>query len=302
MTFFNMLKSFLLLLIVLQVAPPLIEGIKKQYKSYLEPKAKIGLVSFKGVLSDSSSHIKFLNTLFKDPSIKGILIKMECSGSASGTGQAIASEIKSLKALHAKPVGVIVENICTSGGYYIASTADFIVAPGMSLIGSIGVCMPYFFQVRELMETYKIKTMPLKAGAYKNATDPFVDVTEQDKKMLQGLLDDMYGQFVSDIADNRHLARTQSAQWADGKIFSGKQAQALGLIDTIGSEYDAIKLMKKRALIDGEIEFVSDYTQSSTLFSWLCSSQQTSHIGYTASIMESICTYLESRYAVFMQR
>lgn len=297
-----MLKNFLLLLIVLQVAPPLIEGIRKQYKSYLEPKAKIGLVSFKGVLSDSTNHIKFLNTLFKDPAIKGIIFKMECSGSASGTGQAIAHEIKSLKALYPKPVGVIVENICASGGYYIASTADFIVAPGMSLVGSIGVCMPYFFQLRELMETYKIKTVPLKAGAYKNATDPFIDVTEQDKKLLQGLLDDMYGQFVSDVADNRHLARTQSAQWADGKIFSGKQAQALGLIDTIGSEHDAIKLMKKRALVDGDFEFVSDSAQSTTLLSWFCSSKQNNQTNYTTSIMESICTYLESRYPVFMQR
>lgn len=297
MSFFNMLKNFFFILIVLQFTPPLLEGIKKQYKAYLEPKTKIGLVVYKGVLTDASTHTQFLNTLFKDPEIKGILIKMDCSGSSSGTGQAIHNEIKSLKVLYPKPVGVIVENICTSGGYYIASTADFIVAPGMSLIGSIGTCISYCFQVRELIESYKVKTVPLKAGAYKNATDPFVDITEPDKQMLQGVLDDMYQQFVSDIADNRHLARTQSSQWADGRVFSGKQALALGLIDKLGSAHDAQLLMKKRALIDGDIEFVKDDTKTGSWLSWFCSRENDTQTSYTSNIMDEVCTYLETRYS-----
>lgn len=295
MRFFDYLKNFFFILILIQIVPIFIEGIKKQYSSYLEPKTKIGLITFKGMLSDASPYITSLNTLFKDRTIKGILIKMDCHGSASGTGQTIHNELKALKAAYPKPVGVIVENMCASGGYYIASTADYIIAPGMALIGSIGICMPYFFQLRELLETYKIKSIPLKAGAYKNATDPFVDITDKDKALLQGFLDNSYQQFIEDVAENRHLALAQAPVWADGKIFSGKQAVELGLIDGIGSMYHAINIMKKRALIDGEIEFIQEPRQSG-FFSWLApSSDRTPETSITHALFDSFYSYIQQK-------
>ncbi|MBS1986567.1 S49 family peptidase [Candidatus Dependentiae bacterium] len=247
MSLFNLLKNILLLLILIRLAPALLEGIEKEYKAYLKPKAKIGLVSLKGDINDATAPIQALNMLFKDKEIKGILMILDSAETAAGTAQAIHNEIKALKHHYQKPVGVLVENNCTSGGYYIACIADFIVAPGMALIGKIDGCM------------------------------------SPDTPLPQELVDDAYQQFVADVATNRHLARSQSTQWADGKLFSGKKAVTLGLVDALGSEYDALQIMKKRALIEGDIAYVSI-------------------IDYNPSIIDSLYASLQRGYTVFMSR
>ncbi len=246
MSLFNLLKNILLLLILIRLAPALLEGIEKEYKAYLKPKAKIGLVSLKGDINDATAPIQALNMLFKDKEIKGILMILDSAQTAAGTAQLLHNEIRSLKHQYQKPVGVLVENSCTSGGYYIACVADFIVAPGMAIIGKIDSCMAP-------------NTLP------------------------QELVDDAYQQFVADVATNRHLARSQSTQWADGKLFSGKKAINLGLIDALGSEYDALQIMKKRALIEGDIAYVSI-------------------IDYNPSIIDSLYASLQRGYTVFMSR
>lgn len=296
MNFFDYIKNFFFILIILQLAPVLIEGVRKQYSAYLQPKAKVGLISCKGTLYDATPYVKQLNTFFKDDSIKGILIKMECQGSASGTGQTIHNELKTLKNIHQKPVVVIVENICTSGGYYIASVADHIVAPGMAIIGSIGTCLPYLFQLREFIEKYNIKYVPMKSGTYKSMSDPFIDLDEQGKKQLQGVLDDSYQQFVCDVAENRHLARAQASVWADGKIFSGKQALELGLIDSLGSMYDALEIMKKNALIDDEIELVQEAPASAWLSWFDSSSDQETNVSFSQHMLKSFAAYCTTKY------
>ena len=100
-----------LILIILQIAPSLIQNIMKQYAHYIEPRTKVAVLPIRGVLYDSSQPCKQLNTFFKDDEIKAILIKMECPGSTAGTGQAIYNEILSLKKEYPKPVLVLVENV-----------------------------------------------------------------------------------------------------------------------------------------------------------------------------------------------
>lgn len=294
MRFFDILKNIFFILVLLQVVPLFIIGIKKQYGAYIEPKTKIGVTSFKGMLTDSDSYIEALTKLFSDPDIKGILLKMECHGSASGTGQLIHTELKALKAAHPKPVVALVENVCASGGYYIASAADYIIAPGMALVGSIGVCFPYLFQVRELLESYKIKNISIKAGAYKNATNPFVDMSEQDKALLQSIADNSEQQFIEDVAANRHLDIIQAAVWGNGQIFSGKQALKLGLIDALGSMHLAVNTLKKRALIDGEIEFVKE-PQQGGVWSWFQSDTKAAATSFGSWFVEGVCSVLQGK-------
>lgn len=256
MSMFDSLKSVFLLLIILQVAPTLVRGIKKQYIRYLEPHTEVGVISFNGLITEAAPYIKDLRSFFKDSDIKALLLKFDCNGSASGTGESIFNEITTLKQEYRKPVIALVENICASGGYHIACSADYIIAPGMALVGSIGVAFPYLFQLDEFMKQHHVGYVPMTAGKYKAATDPFAPMTDDDKVELQKVLDDSYEQFVHNIATSRKLSVADATEWANARIFSGRQAQKLGLIDEVGSISNATRVIKDKALIEGEIDWV----------------------------------------------
>lgn len=250
------LTGLFLLLVFLQVAPSLIKNIKKQYERMLVPKTHVGVLKINSVLSNSDHYNKYLNKFFKDPEIKAILIKMDCPGGACGTAQSIYNEILSLKAKHNKPIITLVENICASGGYYIACATDhIIVAPG-AIVGSIGATYQFLFQLKDFIESFKIKYKSIAAGKYKSTTDPFVDITPEQEKMLESVLQNSYQQFVSDVSKNRKLTLDNKDVWAEGKIFTGVQALELGLVDAIGSPYNAIEVIRDRALIDEKEEII----------------------------------------------
>jgi protease IV len=259
MTLVGTLKNIVyiaLFIILLPLIPLMIGGIQQLYNRYIDPRSQVGVLPIKGILYDSNYYTKQLNRFFKDDAIKAVLIKIECPGSAAGTGQAIYNELMELKKVYEKPVIVLVENVCASGGYYIASAADHIVASPMALIGSIGVAMPYFFNLKEFTEYYKIKYVPLAAGEFKNSTNPFTEITPQQKKMLQSVIDDSYEQFAIDIAERRNLSLDTKNVWANGKIFNGRQALKLGLIDELGSMTQATQAIKQKTNITGDIKWI----------------------------------------------
>lgn len=251
------LKNIFFILILLQIAPPIIQSIMKQYTDLLEPQTKVACVPVQGVLYDSTTLTKHLKRYFKDNDIKAILLKVDCAGSAAGTGEAIANEIAILKKEYPKPIITLAENICTSGAYYIASTTDYIICAPSTIIGSIGATIQYQFKVDELLKKHDITYLPLAAGTYKNATDPFAATDPQKVKMLQALIDDSYHNFVAHVAKNRpHLSLDASKNWADGKVFSGTQSLSLGLVDEIGSKSNAVAKIKELAVIEGKIQWV----------------------------------------------
>jgi len=250
------LTGLFLLLIFLQVAPSLIKNVKKQYERMLSPKTNIGVIKISGVLTNADYYNKYLNKFFKDPEIKAILIKMDCPGGASGTAQSIYQEILSLKAKHHKPIVTLVENVCASGGYYIACATDNIIASPSAVIGSVGTSFQFLFQLKEFIENFKVKYKSLTAGKYKSTTDPFVDITPEQEAMLKEVLQNSYEQFLQDVSKSRNLPLTTKEKWAEGKIFTGTQARALGLIDSIGSPFTAVQVLRDRALIDEKEEII----------------------------------------------
>lgn len=291
MSFSSALKNIFLVLLLLLFLPTFITGIRKNYTKFVTQKTAVGVLNIKGTLCDSTYYTKHLQEFFKDPAIKAILIKIECPGGASGTSQAIFNELLALKRENPKHVEVLVENICASGGYYIACAADHITAPGTAIIGSIGSTFSYLFQVREFMEQFKIKYASIKTGAYKSAGDPFLDLTDAEKAMLQSVTDDSYQQFIHDVSHQRALIVTDAATWANGKIFTGKQALELGLIDAIGSLQTALVSIKEKALIDTDIEWIYPPAQSSWC-SWFCDEGD----GILSDAVSHICSTLENRY------
>lgn len=297
LSFSDILRNIFFLLIIIQIAPPLIQGIVKQYKNLIEPRTKVAVLPITGVLYNSESYCKKLHKFFENKEIKAILIKMECPGGASGTSQTIFDELKALKKNNPKPVVVLVENICASGGYNIACAADYIIAPGSAIIGSIGTSLPYLFNVKDLLEKINIKYTPIASGTYKNTTNPFVQMSPQETALLQGVADDAYDQFILEVSDQRKLSLAKSKEWADGKIFTGRQAKKLGLIDEIGSLENAIHIIKKKAMIEGKIEWVHPPTKANfwNFFSGEAGPDQDSSM--FASLATRISGYLEQRYA-----
>jgi protease-4 len=290
----DIIKNIFLLLIFLQIAPVLVLNIKNQYTKFFTPQTQVGVIPIKGFLYDSSSYTKNLNTFFKDPSIKAILLRIECPGGASGTSQALFNEIQMLKKQYHKPIITLVENVCASGGYYVASSTDYIIASGAATIGSIGAYFPGF-QLKEFIDQFKIQYIPIKAGAYKAATDPFEVRTPAQTELLQVMTDDIYAQFTQDIATQRKLSLQTIDTWANGKIFTAKQALELQLIDELGSAQNAIAKIKDKALIDGEIEWVHP-SQESTWASLFGSSSEGDSDSMFNLMMHKICSFLHVKY------
>ncbi len=251
------LKNFFFIILILQFAPPVIKNLKKQWIDNLEPKNHVGLIVINQPIFSSNHYSKQLQKFFKDPEIKAILLKVDCGGGAAGTTQALAHEISQLKKQHPKPIVTYSENLCASGAYYIAAMTDHVVATGSSIIGNIGSKLTTQFKMKQLFQDYKVYPHTVSTGTYKDALDPFCDLTEEQQSMLQQLSDDTYQQFVKDIAKQRHLPIQHKDTWANGKIFTGNDALKQKLIDAVGNQSTATDYIKQNILhSDREIEFV----------------------------------------------
>lgn len=293
--FYDYLKNFFVLLLVLQIAPPFIKNIKTQYEDLLEPKTKVGVVEIKGTISDSSKYVKNLKNFFEDDDIKAIVLKVESPGGCAGSSQAIFNEIKMLRSQYSnKYVVTLVENMACSGGYYVAAAANYIIAAPSSFIGSIGVYIAHPY-VKEFIEYYKIKYEVVKTGAYKTAGSPFFELTEAQRAEFQSLTDNVYQQFTKDIVERRPHVSADIKKWADGRIFTGEQAYNLKLVDELGSASNVVKVLRDNAHISGNIEWVRETKRTSILSALF--NHDDENESYLSSLVTKVCQILESRYA-----
>jgi len=259
----DILKNALWILLLIQIAPPIINKFSQKIFETVEPKNKVGLILINSAISTSTTWTKQLKKFFKDPEIKAILLKLDSPGGAAGSSEAISKEIIDLKKEYPKPIVAYAENICASGAYMIAATTDYIVAPSSAIIGNIGAKISTQFKLKELLEKYNVTTHSISSGAYKNALDPFTDLTEDQQKMLQNLTNDSYKQFITDVSKLRHLNINDQNLWADGKIFTGNEALKLRLIDEIGNQSTALAYIKKHILHENrEIDLIKAVSPS----------------------------------------
>lgn len=294
------IKTLFFVLIILQIAPPIIRNLGQQYMSLLEPQTQVAYLPIKGILYDSAYYRKYLKKYFEDSSIKAILLHIESPGAAAGTAEAIAQEISYLKKENPKPIITRTENICTSGAYYIGANTDWIIALPSTLIGSIGSSIPYQFKVNEALDQLKIKYNKITSGVFKSSTDPFVATTPEQVAMLQDLCDSSYANFVEHVSKHRQKVTLETANnWANGKIFSGLQAEKLNLIDQIGSQSAAEKKIRELAIIEGKITWVQPETKGN-LFQALFGGEQTELQGGLESAVHTVCSIIEQRYTQSM--
>ena len=206
--------------------------------------ARIGIVEAKGTIGDaapagvdSDKVVKLLKKYEKDDDVKAIVLRVDSPGGAVAPSQEIHDAIKRIKAR--KKVVVSMGGLAASGGYYISTPADRIFAEPGTLTGSIGVIFMHF-NVRGLLEWAKVEETTLKSGKYKDTLSPFRPIHETDREEIQSISDDVYAQFVQAVAQGRGLPEARVREIAEGRIYTGKRAKELKLVDELGGLDDAI--------------------------------------------------------------
>ncbi len=210
---------------------------------------KIGVVEIKGLISEADAVLEDLRQFAQDESVKAIIVRIESPGGAVGASQEIYRELK--KIAHQKPVIASMGSVAASGGLYVALGAQKIVAAPGTLTGSIGV-MIQIPNIRKLLERVGIEATVLKSGPYKDTGSLLRPLTKEEKRLLMETIRDVYAQFVRAIAESRGIPEEEVKRFADGRVFTGKKAKELGLVDVLGNFEDAVDLAAKMAGLKGK--------------------------------------------------
>jgi protease IV len=229
---------------------------------------KIGLVDLNGVIFESKAVVDQLQKLADDPSIKAIVLRIDSPGGGVAASQEIYNEILRIKRKKNKVIVSSMASVGASGAYYIACGTDRIVANAGTITGSIGVIAEWY-NYGELMKWAKLKNVVFKSGELKDAPSPVRELTEPEKKYLQNLIDDMYSQFLTAVAEGRKLDLETVRKFSDGRVYTGRDAKSKKLIDEIGSLQDAIDIAAKLARISGEPRLVNPPRNRTTLLDLL---------------------------------
>ena len=233
-----------------QVAETIVEGSGED---------KIAIISIKGILSSESAEGLFiekpsivevvkqqLEQASTDAHVKAVLLEVDSPGGGITASDIIYNNIIKFKADTKKKVVVYMQDIAASGGYYISSAADAIIAHPTTITGSIGVIMP-LINVAELINRYGIKDSSIASGDMKEIGSPLKPMTPEENAILKNIIDEMYMQFVNVVSTGRKLDIETVKKIADGRIYTGKQALEKGLVDQLGYLEDAVGLVKKLA-------------------------------------------------------
>jgi len=212
---------------------------------------KIAIVEVRGVITQSSGVIEELQQYLADDGVKAIILRVDSPGGGVGPSQEIYREIMRIKSNSKRKVVTSMGSVAASGGYYIASASDLIVANPGTITGSIGVIMQ-FSNFEDLLKKIGVKGVVLKSGEHKDIGSPFREMTPEEKRIMQEVLDNVHQQFIQAVADGRKLDRSKVAQIADGRILTGEQAKSLGLVDQLGNLQDTIDITAKLAGIVGK--------------------------------------------------
>jgi len=212
---------------------------------------KIGVVDLDGVILDPNEVVGQLQRFADDDSIKAIIIHVNSPGGGVAASEEIYREVKRIRDEKKKRIVSSIQTVGASGAYYVSSGTNKIYADSGSVVGSIGVIAEWV-NYGDLMRWAKLKPELLKVGEFKDTGDPTRELTPAERVYMQGLIDNMYGQFVNAVADGRHTKVSDIKAIADGRVWTGEQALNLHLIDQIADFRSAVEDTAKSVGISGE--------------------------------------------------
>jgi protease-4 len=228
----------------------------------------IAVIDVSGVILSPETVDTQLRKFGDDSSVKAIILHINSPGGGAAASQEIYHEVLRVRQENHKKVIASIESVGASGAYYIASACDKIYANDASVVGSIGVIMEWT-NYGDLMRWAKLKNVVIHAGELKDAGDPSRDLTPKEEAYFQSLVDNMYTQFVHDVATGRHSTDDKIKPLATGQVWTGQQSLPLGLIDKVGGYRVALMETAKSVGISGEPNVVRPAKIKRGLFSIL---------------------------------
>lgn len=217
---------------------------------------KIAVVDINDVIFSSEKTVEQIKNYREDKSIKAIILRINSPGGGVAASQEIYEEVKRTRD-SGKIIVVSMGSIAASGGYYISCGANLIVANPGSLTGSIGVIMQ-FINFKDLAEKLGIKETTIKSGDLKDSGNPFRDVNNKDSVYFQDIIDNTFTQFTEVVAKERKMNLDTLMKYANGRVFTGLQAKEYGLVDSLGTFEDAIRITAGIAGIEGEPRIIRE--------------------------------------------
>ena len=214
---------------------------------------RVAVISIKGIILDPLPVVRKIEKLRKDKSVKALVVRVDSPGGSVGASQEIYRAIERFRN-SGKPVVVSMGNVAASGGYYVSAAADYIFANPGTITGSIGVIIQHV-AYRELLEKIGVRTTTIKTGKFKDTLSPTRELTEEEKKYLETTIKEAYEQFLKAILKHRKIKERRLRRVADGRVFTGKRAKELGLVDELGGLEDAIEKAKELASVPTAREF-----------------------------------------------
>ena len=212
---------------------------------------RIAVIDISGVILSPETVDSQLRKFGDDDSVKAILLHINSPGGGAAASQEIYHEVLRVRQEKHKKVIASIESVGASGAYYIASACDKIYANDASVVGSIGVIMEWT-NYGDLLRWAKLKNVVIHAGELKDAGDPSREMTPKEEAYFQSLVDNMYTQFVHDVATGRHTSDDKIKPLATGQVWTGEQSLPLGLIDKVGGYRTALLETAKDVGISGE--------------------------------------------------
>ena len=252
---FGALMSFLFFLIVLVVVIALFvpsQDISGGNVAVVPVKGVIAMDGGTDLLQERGTPAEtvagWIKDADEDPNTRAIILDIDSPG-----GSPVATDIIARAVLEAnKTVVAVIGESGASGAFWIATAADFVIANRMSLTGSIGV-VGSRLEFAGLLDDYNVTYRRLVAGKYKDAGSRWKEMTPEEEALFQKMLDEVHGEFIAAIAKNRGLPAERVREIAHGFVFTGAEAQRLGLVDALGTKDDAIRHLEARLNITVEL-------------------------------------------------
>ncbi len=237
----------------------------------------VGIINLTGTINSSSNFTSLLDHYKHESYVKAVVIRVNSPGGEVAPSQAMYEQLTKFKKY--KKVVVSMGSVAASGAYYVSSAANEIVAEPGTLTGSIGVIleMP---NVYKLMKKVGVSYNYIVSGPYKDIGTPFKEMTPKQREKLQGVVMNVYGQFVDAVAKGRNLKAGYVKKLANGMVYSGQQALKYHLVDKLGDFKDALNLAKTLAGIRGKPTIIYPVKKQPNLLQSVIKRAVKSFIGY----------------------
>lgn len=249
---------------------------------FISSQDKIACIEINGVIINPRNTVKQIKKYSEDKSIDALVIRLETPGGSAAASQEIYDALVKAKE-SGKVVIASMGNIAASGGYYIACSAQKIIANPGTLTGSIGVILS-FLNYEELADKIGFTAVTIKSGEFKDTGNPYRKAKPEELKLLQEVTDDIHNQFIETVHKSRNIDMKILRDIADGRSFTGRQAKELHLVDELGGYEDAIQQAIALANISKDAKIIREKRKKHTLFNLLFDDIEESLLYYKYSL------------------